>query len=146
MSQKRSRKPAFVAVKATNAMRNKAAVHRFRAASFAGALCCTAHSEKPLDRPENECIHFLAGHRFFLCPEALFTPLKFQAQIVCLRCQAGSSAEVQEMKSPGAGQEGSKRPERLPVAGFQRRAGRKAPDAEASNVSPPNYCVSNFTR
>ena len=28
------------------------------------------------------------------------------------------------------------RPALLPVAGFQRRAGRKAPDAEASNVSP----------
>ena len=39
MRQKRSRKPAFVTVKATDAMRNKVAVHRFRAASFAGALC-----------------------------------------------------------------------------------------------------------
>ena len=39
LSQKRSRKPAFVAVKAANATRNKTAVHRFRAASFAGVLC-----------------------------------------------------------------------------------------------------------
>ena len=31
------------------------------------------------------------------------------------------------------------RPERLPVAGFQRKAGRKAPDAEASNVSPGQF-------
>ena len=39
LRQKRSRKPAFVAVKAANATRNKDAAHRFRAASFAGALC-----------------------------------------------------------------------------------------------------------
>ncbi len=50
------------------------------------------------------------------------------------------------MISPGAEQEGSKRPERLPVAGFQRSAGRKAPGAEASNVSfsLANFCLSAF--
>ena len=97
-------------------------------ASKAGHAVRIAHSEKPLDRPENECIHFLAGHRFFLCPEALVAALKFQAQIVCCLFQAGSPAEVQEAKSPGAELEGLERPERLPVAGFQRKAGRKAPD------------------
>ena len=39
LRQKRSRKPAFVAVKAATATRNKSAAHRFRAASFAGVLC-----------------------------------------------------------------------------------------------------------
>ena len=51
LSQKRSRKPAFVAVKATNATRNKVAVHRFRAASFAGMLCAK-RTAKPGVRPE----------------------------------------------------------------------------------------------
>jgi len=45
-----------------------------------------------MDRPENECIHFLAGPRFFFCPEALLAPLKFQTQIACFFAQAGSSA------------------------------------------------------
>ena len=90
-------------------------------ASEAGHAVRKAHSEKPLDRPENECIHFLAGPRFFLCPEALATISKLQAQIVCCYCQAGSPAEVQEMKSPGAELE----------------------TAEVSNVSSfANYCLS----
>jgi len=61
-----------------------------------------AHSEKPLDRPENECIHFLAGQRFFLRPEAPLALSELQAQIVCYCFQADSPGEVQEMKSPGA--------------------------------------------
>ena len=39
LRQKRSRKPAFVAVKAADRARNKITSHRFRAASFAGVLC-----------------------------------------------------------------------------------------------------------
>ena len=54
LHQKRSRKPAFIAVKAANATRNKDAAHRFRAASFAGVLCCTAHSENRRQAGENE--------------------------------------------------------------------------------------------
>ena len=84
-------------------------------ASKAGHAVRIAHSEKPLDRPENECIHFLAGHRFFLCPEALVATLKFQAQIVCSCFQAGSSAEVQEMKSPGAEAWRPRRPPTYPL-------------------------------
>jgi len=83
-------------------------------ASEAGHAVRKAHSEKPMDRPENEFIHFLAGQRFFFCPEALFAPFKLQARIVCCCFQAGSPGEVQEMKSPGAELEA----------------------AEASNVSP----------
>ena len=39
MCQKRSRKPAFVAVKVADSVRNNVVFHRFRAASFAGMLC-----------------------------------------------------------------------------------------------------------
>ena len=39
LRQKRSRKPAFIAVKAADRARDKSIVHRFRAASFAGVLC-----------------------------------------------------------------------------------------------------------
>jgi len=43
------------------------------------------------DRKTNKFV-FPAGLRFFYCPEALFAPLKLQAQIVCYRVQAGSPA------------------------------------------------------
>ena len=59
-------------------------------ASFAGQAVRKAHSKKPLDRPENEYIHFLAVRRLFFCPEALVAIFKLQAQIVCYYSQAGS--------------------------------------------------------
>ena len=116
LRQKRSRKPAFVAVKAANAMRNIVAAHRFRAASFAGVLCAKrAAKSRWTDQKMNEFIFWLAfgfssarklssrrssfrrilfvfpdDLRFFLCPEALLATLKLQAQIVCYCVQAAS--------------------------------------------------------
>ena len=61
LRQKRSRKPAFVAVKAANAMRNIVAAHRFRAASFAGVLCAKrAAKSRWTDQKMNEFIFWLA--------------------------------------------------------------------------------------
>ena len=79
-------------------------------ASKAGHAVRIAHSEKPLDRPENECIHFLAGHRFFLCPEALFATFKLQAQIVCSCFQAGLPGWVQGPSGPWRGFGRAERP------------------------------------
>ena len=61
LRQKRSRKPAFVAVKAADAARNKVAVHRFRAASFAGVLCAKRTAKNRwADQKMNEFIFWLA--------------------------------------------------------------------------------------
>ena len=83
-------------------------------ASKAGHAVRKAHSEKPLDRPENEYIHFLAGHRFFLCPEALVATLKFQAQIVCSCFQASSPGWVQGPSGPWAQSSRPRRPRTSP--------------------------------
>ena len=61
LRQKRSRKPAFVAVKAADRARNKTAVHRFRAASFAGALCVKRTAKNRwTDQKMNAFIFWLA--------------------------------------------------------------------------------------
>jgi len=61
LRQKRSRKPAFVAVKAADRARNKAADHRFRAASFAGALCAKRTAKNRwTDQKMNSFIFWLA--------------------------------------------------------------------------------------
>jgi len=57
------------------------------------ALLCAKRTAKNrwTDRKTNKFV-FPAGLRFFLCPEALWTPFKFQAQIACFCAQAGSPA------------------------------------------------------
>ena len=61
MRQKRSRKPAFVAVKVADSVRNKVVVHRFRAASFAGALCVIRTAKNRwADQKMNKFIFWLA--------------------------------------------------------------------------------------
>jgi len=51
MPEKEPKRAAFVVVKAANAARSKAAVHHFRAASFAGALCAKRTAKTGV-RPE----------------------------------------------------------------------------------------------
>ena len=61
LRQKRSRKPAFIAVKAANATSNYVVVHRFRAASFAGALCAKRTAKNRwTDQKMNAFIFWLA--------------------------------------------------------------------------------------
>ena len=61
MRQKRSRKPAFVAVKVADSVRNKVVVHRFRAASFAGMLCAKRTAKNRwADQKMNKFIFWLA--------------------------------------------------------------------------------------
>ena|GEM_PF-5227636 len=90
LSQKRSRKPPFNAVKVTNAIRSRSAVPRFRAGRQSRPCCARAHSEKPPDRPKNKLVCFSAGLRFFFCQEARMAACKLQAKIVCYCVQAGS--------------------------------------------------------
>ena len=72
-----------MAVKAAGAARNKAADHRFRAASSAGALCVKRTAKNRwTDQKMNEFIFWLANG-FFLCPEAFKAASKLQTQIVC---------------------------------------------------------------
>jgi len=54
MPEKEPKRAAFVAVKAANTTRNKDAVHRFRAASFAGALCAKRTVKNRRQAGENE--------------------------------------------------------------------------------------------
>jgi len=61
MPEKEPKRAAFVTVKAATATRNKAAVHRFRAASFAGALCAKRTAKNRwTDQKMNEFIFWLA--------------------------------------------------------------------------------------
>jgi len=60
--EKEPKRAAFVAVKAANAARNKAADHRFRAASFAGALCAKRTAKNHwTDQKMNAFIFWLAS-------------------------------------------------------------------------------------
>ncbi len=47
---------------------------------------------------------------------------------------------------PGEEFEGLERPERLPMAGFQRKVGRKAPDRVALIVTLSNFSASCFNQ
>jgi len=61
MPEKEPKRAAFVAVKAANATKNKTAVHRFRAASFAGVLCAKRTAKNRwTDQKMNAFIFWLA--------------------------------------------------------------------------------------
>ena len=76
LRQKRSRKPAFVAVKAADRARNKITSHRFRAASFAGVLCAKRTAKNRwTDQKMNEFIFWQAigfsfARKLSLCPSS----------------------------------------------------------------------------
>jgi len=61
-------------------------------AGEAGPAVRKAHREKPQVSRKNKLVCFSVCPAVFFCPEALLTPLKLQAQIVCYRVQAGSPA------------------------------------------------------
>ena len=62
-----------------------------------------AHREKPENYRKTSSLVLSEIFWLFLCPGALFAPFKLQAEASFVFPFASSPAEVQEMKSPGAG-------------------------------------------
>jgi len=119
------RKPAFVAVKAANAKRNKTAVHRSRAGSFAADLCAkrTGKSQKITEKQARLFYRKFSG--FSYARElSLRLPSYRRKQVLFFRLPHRPLG-FQRDEIPLA--QGSKRPEKHPLGWFSAESGPEGP-------------------